>query len=897
MPRKKETEPKASMIERLAAESAPAEKQAELAAGLHPEKWYELMNERSDLLAKLAAKGEAPPLADGDIKERDAASRIKSRLLKIGKKLQAIEIGPGSEGRIAEFYQAAGVDEKFSAMLGILQKLKQEKDNSAAEEYAIIRESKGFGHELTKADREALLEIREEKRELDGKENALESSAETAQFFRMATLETYRQALQDKSFVETPSRQKLSDRIKFHLENSEPILLEGETGTGKTELALNLCRQLYGQEPEFIAGSPDVRASDLMVKQGLRASETAGQEKREELAREIYEHMEIYKQANPEASEMDVARENDNYARIVAASAGVTPETYFVYGPLVRAMEQGLPLIIDEANLIEPRLRMVMKSIYNAKPGSSVALAGDGHVKVAPGFGLIFTANLKSEKYAERFDFDEAEKRVMINSTIHVDYLPQEELYDLLLAKSMDSQGEAPLSKAEAEIALKNFCDAVTYIQTAYRDKPSEAYAPKDARGKQQEFKEGVLDPGAALRMLNGLEAKDPSESLTAFLDRSILNYASNRNYNPKDRELIAKIFMSKGFLQNADVKQLEITGLAEDALRPFKAQAAKEAKETRSDQPKELNRRQIAELDPYGLRKIANQKIGEEFLDLAGALKGETELSESVGQTSLEQAETILGRENLYGPAAVKKALGIEIRPNEIPPLNFSPAELERAKELNQFLILRVDKSPLGDPLTMKKIMEIKDNQTTDGGKLLYDIDWYKNEKFFANEPLRLSWALVTKELIPGSTGINYLQQTEKLAGYIKSEAFKNQRLPKEYQEALDEFQREKIIIEPLIDSDWQAAASRLEQLKITKLFRRSPAEIIYDLAVVKDGKLSNEMFLPAVYDWSKSRDSDGGFVDAGDFLAGGADVCSGSPDDVSSDLGVCLSRNPFEI
>ncbi|MFA5021275.1 MAG: hypothetical protein WC517_04425 [Patescibacteria group bacterium] len=626
MPKKKPENLQSPPIEQLLTEAAAgAENKNESADGLQPEKWYELMNERADLLARLAAQGEHWSDSDKsriEPKGFGAVSRIKRRLNKINEQLIKIDLASGAAlvGRDwqAEFNQVVDNDEKFSLMLEKLQWLKQEQTEAAAQEYAIISEGRNSWQGVSKADRDALQEIRREQRELSGQENFWKSAPEIAPFYRMAVLETYRQALQSKNFVETPSRRKLAERMKFHIENSEPILLEGGTGTGKTELALNLCRKLYGREPEFLSGSPDVRASDLMVKQGLRASETANKAAREELAREISEHIEQYKQEHPQATAMDVAQENDNYARIVAASAGVTPETYFVYGPLVRAMEAGLPLIIDEANLIEPRLRMVLKRIYNAKPGNEIPLAGDGKIKVAAGFCLIFTANLKSEKHTERFDFDEAEKRVMINSTIHVDYLPPEELYDLLLAKAMDSRGEAQLSRKEAETVLKNFCDAVAAVQTAYGDKPSEIYAPKDARGKQQEFKEGVLDPGAALRMLNGLEAKNADEPLVDFLNHSIFNYVSNRNYNPKDRELIVKIFMSKGFLQTIGVEELEIPGLEASALSPFRTAAAA-ADENGRRQIAELNRRQLAELDPYGLRKIDNTRIGAGFMELPG--------------------------------------------------------------------------------------------------------------------------------------------------------------------------------------------------------------------------------------------------------------------------------------
>jgi MoxR-like ATPase len=648
MPRKKSPEAQKPIIEEEEMIMPnQTEVSTEISDGLMPDQWYELMNERHRLLAELSVKGEKWEGFNKEIKPKgfDVISRLKKRLYKIEGQLNKIRVGNKQE--LSDFYSAVSDDEKFTLIYKEINSIKSENEELLSSEYSIFREAKSNPRGLDKADRDALMEIRAERESINKKQEFLQNNPETALYYRMAVLEGYHRDLQNKGFVETPSRQALAERIKRHIENSEPILLEGETGTGKTELALNLCRRLYEQEPEFISGSPDVRASDIFAKQGLRASETAGRKKREELVREITEHIEQYKKDNPSATAMDIAQENDNYARIVAASAGITPETYLVYGPLTEAMQKGVPLVIDEANLIETRLRMILKRIYNVKPGQEVPVAGDGKILVAPGFCLIFTANLKSEKHTERFDFDEAEKRTMINSTIHVDYLSQNELYDLMLAKAMDSEGNAPLARQEAEVTLKNFCDAVADIQSAYTDRPSEMYAPKDSRGKQQEFKEGVLDPGAALRMLNGLEGRDINKSLTDFLNQSLLNYVANRNYNSKDRELILKIFLSKGFLQEASLKELELSHLDETAIKPFKD---KQKSKSESVGIKELSRKQLALLDPYGLRRIAKQEIADEFLEQAGG--SEMENNPDDLEISGEFSFTVKGALNPYQEA-----------------------------------------------------------------------------------------------------------------------------------------------------------------------------------------------------------------------------------------------------
>ena len=48
-------------------------------------------------------------------------------------------------------------------------------------------------------------------------------------------------------------------------------------------------------------------------------------------------------------------------------------------------------------------------------------------------------------------------------------------------------------------------------------------------------------------------------------------------------------------------------------------------------------------------------------------------------------------------------------------------------------------------------------ENKKKDGTKLLNDIGWYKNEKFFTEERTELQWKIVSRDLIPNSTSKDY--------------------------------------------------------------------------------------------------------------------------------------------
>src|SRR3989338_4562605 len=69
-------------------------------------------------------------------------------------------------------------------------------------------------------------------------------------------------------------------------------------------------------------------------------------------------------------------------------------ETVDIYGPLTRAMREGKPVIFDEFTALPKEQMVFIKGIFNAKPGDSVNVMGNGVVVIKPGFQMEFTDNL-----------------------------------------------------------------------------------------------------------------------------------------------------------------------------------------------------------------------------------------------------------------------------------------------------------------------------------------------------------------------------------------------------------------------------------------------------------------------------------------------------------------------
>jgi len=257
-----------------------------------------------------------------------------------------------------------------------------------------------------------------------------------------------------------------------------------------------------------------------------------------------------------------------------------------------------------------------------------------------------------------------------------------------------------------------------------------------------------------------------------------------------------------------------------------------------------------------------------------------------------IEAAIEIMSAKEVFGPEDLQNIWGIELASEKIPEIPFSKEDLERAKELGQYLVLRADKTPDGKPLTMQKMNESQEEKFKDegGGKILYDTGWCSGEDFYTKETPSLSWALTSREVIPGSTSKNYLEQTEVIADYLENSVFKDSTVPSEFWEALSEFEKKKDEIQKLMDEDWQKATLELENLKITGLTRQTPAEVLFD--GISYFLKNKEKLLEDKYTWTSRRRSDGRLVIVGNADGAGATVNGSSPDSRAGLLGVSFSR-----
>lgn len=237
------------------------------------------------------------------------------------------------------------------------------------------------------------------------------------------------------------------------------------------------------------------------------------------------------------------------------------------------------------------------------------------------------------------------------------------------------------------------------------------------------------------------------------------------------------------------------------------------------------------------------DQETVPEALDLAVFLEANARalrrgVEKATGITP-EAAREIMGERYYFGPEAKEKTWGLKLTPEQIPPIPFSRTTLEKARQRGKILILRPKNAPDGKPLSMRKENELLEKRFADEdrGKVLFEDEGWKETEVFFNQDTptdqEFEWALATKGIIPGSTNINDLEQTALIAQHLRKE-FEGEEMPREYAEALAEFEREKQSITELfvdLDRNWEEAVRRTSELQLNQLFRKNPDAELHDI------------------------------------------------------------------
>ncbi len=266
------------------------------------------------------------------------------------------------------------------------------------------------------------------------------------------------QSLESNRFVVTHDLEPTYDQVKSLMQNGQPVLLIGPHGSGKTELLRYCANQLAkekhtdseksrpaasreigkeGNENYYIfSGSKESSVYDLVGKLKITTVEQTAEEKIENFTKE-YRKMVADGLIHPDHQVKEGTI--DFIQMALQAYPGGETKTKFSPGVLVRALKEGKPLIVDEIDQIPQEVLARINDILTRKVGDKVIIQenGEEEIEIAPGFLVVATGNIKSDKY-ERQKLDPAFTSRF--TTIEHQYLTKRDAFDVLLANFFDAK-------------------------------------------------------------------------------------------------------------------------------------------------------------------------------------------------------------------------------------------------------------------------------------------------------------------------------------------------------------------------------------------------------------------------------------------------------------------------
>ncbi len=379
---------------------------------------------------------------------------------------------------------------------------------------------------------------------------------------RVRDLISYREDLfKDGHIAEVPSVKGYLQKIEEAMVEGKPMFLHGPTGTGKTSLAIRTARTLTGSDPEMVYCNPQTKESNIFGKTGIGIDEETKQQ-----------------------------------------------VTSFDPAPLIRAMKEGRVVIFDEFTALPKDMMSMLKGIMSAKVGDRRTVTGDGEITVAPGFQMIFTANLKSEKNPERQDIPPEMANEFAQNNLEIRYQSADESFDIMLARLLNQDGSLDMSSHDVEVTLPKLCVVLTEIQKAYTDKI------EGDMGEQVSLKKIVFNQRTVENIFSRwrtAQLRGTEGDFVSFLDEQLRIPLTFAEYSVKDRTLVAKILARNGFLSTLEPEEL---GLPADTFS-FNAEVGNDTVR-KSTKVVHLTLDEVAHLDPFTIR---NAKEKKEIADLLG--------------------------------------------------------------------------------------------------------------------------------------------------------------------------------------------------------------------------------------------------------------------------------------
>lgn len=386
----------------------------------------------------------------------------------------------------------------------------------------------------------------------DNLNKIFQESPDLASFIQFEKIKEYHRQYEEDGFIWVPSRKELFEKILTHmvlLDKNRPLLLTGETGTGKTRLARASIKRITNR------------------------------------------------------SAFEIGEEAKSDIRPLLGSASIEKDkTYVAYGQLGQALigkktsldkesDGGGIFYMDEMNGYPPdALRSLIKQVSGRAPGEEITFAAWRGIweKIAEKSGIIGSSNLPSEKHPDRSELPVEIIRELV--CLEVDYPEQTkdnpELYEMMLAGLMDKNSRLRLKEGELESAwqekvdpagkekikeldpdvkaggtLWRFANLVGEIQKSYKGEKNILTVSK---GDASYLQRAVLDPGIVLSWLREyrISRLRKGEELKRFLQDKLKDWSGQKTYPKEDRDLLKEFFIAYNLpIDGPDMEKSDIKG------------------------------------------------------------------------------------------------------------------------------------------------------------------------------------------------------------------------------------------------------------------------------------------------------------------------------------------------
>lgn len=509
--------------------------------------WNEYRRKKYEILIKERKKPRTERKELEDIKELPELKGVMKRISELWKDIQVqILFKRHLEENLRERERVYPNLESYHQKERELEETKQEYENLLRSLFSRRGEEPEESTQLDLAELSAKIKVLKE-----NLESVFVGNPELAAFVQYERIKIYHQQFEKDGFIWTPSREELFDEILNHLvivDKNRPLLLVGETGTGKTHLVRKAVERLTGRPP------------------------------------------------------FEIGEEAKTDIRPLLGSAWIEGErTYINYGPLGQAItgkknsleeksDGGGIFYMDEMNGYPPdALRALIKQISGRLPGEEVTFAAWRGIreKIAEKSGLIGAANLPDEERGRHLDRPHLPVELIRELTIlEVDYPPFIETYEMMLAVLMDKNGRIRLKAGEIESAWEEVVDSTTKektkrlnsypksggtlwrfarliseIQNSYKGNENILTPTK----REASYLEGaVLDPGIVLSWLREYRTSQlrGGIELRKFLQDKLRKWIGEKTHSRRDRELLKEFCAVFDLpIEGSDQNQSDVKG------------------------------------------------------------------------------------------------------------------------------------------------------------------------------------------------------------------------------------------------------------------------------------------------------------------------------------------------